>query len=188
MHPYRLEMTSRPFPREDEDDANLASRWRRRVSIYLGKELTRIRSPPRLGEEGEEGEGGPILVNLASEEYSSCIDANLLPRNAIFLNVVFLHAGRVISVHAKRARGCMARYLAEVGARTLRDVCDFDREGYRCVAFADGNMWKEDAGKKCDSDAKIMRVIFDRDVAKWDAKRSASDSKKQNASKKTKKL
>jgi hypothetical protein len=40
--------------------------------------------------------------------YSSAVDAASLPRGTTYLNVVFRHAGRVVSVHAKRARGCMA--------------------------------------------------------------------------------
>ena len=75
MCPYRLEMGCRPFlPRES---ANLASRWKRHVSVYLGRELTKISRASSTscddnGNEGEIGEGGvgkAILVNLASEEY-----------------------------------------------------------------------------------------------------------------------
>ena len=61
MRPYRLEMGCRPFlPRES---ANLASRWKRHVSVYLGRELTKISRASSTscddnGNEGEIGEGG----------------------------------------------------------------------------------------------------------------------------------
>jgi len=61
MRPYRLEMGCRPFlPRED---ASLASRWKRHVSVYLGRELTKISCASSTscdddGNEGEIGEGG----------------------------------------------------------------------------------------------------------------------------------
>jgi hypothetical protein len=201
MRPYRLEMGCRPFlPRES---ANLASRWKRHVSVYLGRELTKISRASSTncddngneGEIGEEGGGGAILVNLASEEYSSAVDAASLPRGTTYLNVVFRHAGRVVSVHAKRARGCMARYLAEAGARTLRDVSEFDREGYRCAEFANGKMWEEEGEKRgeCENDdVKIVRMIFDRPsgAIKSDAAKRAAPvtTKRQgNAAKKTKK-
>ena len=204
MRPYRLEMGCRPFLPGESD--NLASRWKRHVSVYLGRELTKIISRASStssdddGNEGEigegEGRGGAILVNLASEEYSSAVDAASLPRGTTYLNVVFRHAGRVVSVHAKRARGCMARYLAEAGARTLRDVSEFDREGYRCVEFANGKIWEEEGERRgeCenDDDVKIVRMIFDRPSGAIEsdaAKRAAPVTTKRqgNAAKKTKK-
>lgn len=42
----------------------------------------------------------------------------------------------MISVHAKRARGMMVRYLAERGVETLQDVRLFDAEGYEFVEKA----------------------------------------------------
>jgi hypothetical protein len=43
----------------------------------------------------------------------------LVPRCTTHLNVAFRHAGRAVSVHAKRARGSMARSLAEAGRGRL---------------------------------------------------------------------
>jgi hypothetical protein len=41
----------------------------------------------------------------------------------------------VIAVHAKRARGLMARYLAEIKAESLEDVKSFNMEGYSFVKY-----------------------------------------------------
>jgi cytoplasmic iron level regulating protein YaaA (DUF328/UPF0246 family) len=60
MHPYRLEMGCRPFlPWEG---ANLATRWKRHVSAYLGRELAKIShaSSPKCNDENK-GESLSIL-------------------------------------------------------------------------------------------------------------------------------
>ena len=46
----------------------------------------------------------------------------------------------------------------------MRDVSEFDREGYRCVEFANGKMWEEGEKRvECENDdVKIVRMIFDR--------------------------
>lgn len=49
-----------------------------------------------------------LILNLASDEYSSAVD---WPRHQM-IKVIFRHGGRVLAVHAKRARGLVARFLA----------------------------------------------------------------------------
>lgn len=183
MQPYRLEMGVRLLAKNPEKNKeSLSSYWKQSVTNYLGSEL-------RKNSEGEGG--GPILVNLASEEYSSSINPALLPCNTIFLNVVFRHKGRVLAVHAKRGRGSMARYLAEREASTLQDISEYDWEGYECVKL-DGESWQQ--LDTVGDNVKNVRMIFDRDdappKAAADTKRSAAagSKKKGNAgSKKAKK-
>ena len=59
------------------------------------------------------------------------------------------------SVHAKRARGLMARYLADVNASTLEDISAFYREGYSCVECANGKMWEEEEKTKKKKDTTM---------------------------------
>ena len=60
-----------------------------------------------------------IIINLASREYSQCIEKHLSARDR-FITCVFgeLENGKVVQkgVYAKMARGDMVRYMAEIGA------------------------------------------------------------------------
>ena len=85
-----------------------------------------------------------FLLNLASEEYSVVVDppssvkVNKPPAAAshgaltipTVVKVIFRNSGRVIAIHAKRARGLMARYLAQHQITTLDGIKGFQEEGY----------------------------------------------------------
>ena len=72
------------------------------------------------------------VINLASIEYASAVDQNTL--KAKFLNIRFEEekAGlrKVISFHAKRARGLMARYAIENQIDRAEGLKSFDVDGY----------------------------------------------------------
>ena len=74
-----------------------------------------------------------VIVNLASKEYSKCIEKYLQPQDR-FITVVFgeLSNGRVVQkgVYAKMARGEMVRFAAEINAESPEELKAFDR-GYR---------------------------------------------------------
>ena len=92
-----------------------------------------------------------------------------------------------MAVHAKRARGLMARYLAENEATTLEDVSRFDWDNYRCMRETDGELY-ETVDTVGPNNVKIVRMIFDREDAPpkaTDKKRPAS--KKRGTSKRAKK-
>ena len=69
-----------------------------------------------------------MIVNLASKEYSRCVEAYLQPEDR-YVTCVFgeLAGGRVKQkgTLAKMARGEMVRYLAECGAEDLDAVRKF---------------------------------------------------------------
>ena len=75
-----------------------------------------------------------IIVNLASVEYSRCVERFLSPGDR-FITCVFgeLERGRVVQkgVYAKMARGDMARYMAEIKVEVPEQLKAFDRSGYR---------------------------------------------------------
>ena len=184
MQAYRLEMgVTNLFgqSKQSSKKQSLAAFWKDSMTAYLGNELTKTSKVCKSE--------GAILVNLASEEYSISIQPHDLPRNTIFLNVIFHTKGRIVSIHAKRARGLMARYLAENNASTLEDIAGFAAENYTCVNSdgPKGRQWEE-MDTQGDS-VKICRMIFDRDgpppKEKADSKRPAA-TKKGGAKKKAK--
>jgi hypothetical protein len=114
IQPYRLEMASSGV--FGDDRAKLSAYWSGDVTDRLNKELDK--------------RPDPLLLNLASEEYSATVDKSKLDNRVLFLKAAFQEEGRVISVHAKRARGLMARYLAENNVSTIDGIKKFAAEGY----------------------------------------------------------
>ncbi len=111
--PYRLEMQARLRTARGK---NLYEFWGDR----LFRELT-------------EGEGGTIILGLASEEYSRCIERYLRPEDT-FIRFLFgqWENGKVKEkgVYVKMARGEMVRFLAERGAEKPEEAKAFDRLGF----------------------------------------------------------
>jgi len=115
MRPYRLEMGTRlPTGR----GANLYAFWGSRIADYLN----------------ERGNG--IVVNLASEEYFKAVDRKVLQARVI--QCVFQEqkgdAWKVISFHAKRARGLMARHVVDRRIDDPEGLKEFADEGYAYAA------------------------------------------------------
>ncbi|WP_292042416.1 MULTISPECIES: peroxide stress protein YaaA [unclassified Brevundimonas] len=116
MLPYRLEMgTKLKTPRGN----TLYDFWGERIS-------------ERLNEDAQ-GHTEQTLINLASQEYFGAVDAR-----ALKLNVVTPHfkerkdgVDRIISFHAKKARGAMTRYIIENRLEKAEDIKIFDLDGYR---------------------------------------------------------
>ena len=75
-----------------------------------------------------------VIVNLASKEYSKCIEPCLKPEDR-FITCVFgeLSGGKVIQkgVYAKMARGEMVRFMAEHNLADVEEMKSFDRLGYQ---------------------------------------------------------
>ena len=75
-----------------------------------------------------------VIINLASKEYSKCIEKYLTPQDT-YITITFceLSEGKMITkgTYAKMARGEMVRYMAENNIENLEDIKRFDRMGYR---------------------------------------------------------
>ena len=75
-----------------------------------------------------------IIINLASKEYSRCIEKYLLPED-IYITCVFGESsgGKIVQkgVYAKMARGEMVRFMAEKQIKDPDEVKKFDRLGYK---------------------------------------------------------
>src|SRR5690606_2569 len=98
IQPYRLEMGVRLANSRGED---LYDFWGERVTQALHAQIA--------------GQSDPVVVNLASIEYSSVVRAKTLKGRLItpVFKEVKAGAARVIGLMAKRARGAMARYIIE---------------------------------------------------------------------------
>jgi len=116
MRPYRLEMGTRLAVGRAR---NLYQFWDGTIAAYLNERLS--------AQPGER-----VLVNLASEEYFKSVRRDVLQARVV--HCVFEDWKRdtykVISFHAKRARGLMMRFATEQRARTPDDLRAFNLEGY----------------------------------------------------------
>ena len=112
--PYRLEMGIKLAV---GGQANLYDFWRKKITQALNNEL-------------EEGE---TLVNLASEEYFKAVDTHAL--KAKVLHVAFKSwrgdTLKTIVLYTKRARGLMARYIAQHQITKVEDLKGFHLGGYQ---------------------------------------------------------
>ena len=119
MQPYRLEMGTAFKNIRGKD---LYAFWGERVTDSLKRLL--------------EKEKKPLLLNLASEEYFKALQAKSL--GCPVISPVFQDGKdgkyKIISFYAKRARGLMARYVAENRITDPADLKGFNLDGYKYVA------------------------------------------------------
>ena len=121
MQPYRLEMgTTLDNPR----GKNLYQFWGSQIADYLNERLQKDLSP--------------VIVNLASQEYFKAVDTKALKARVIECVFQDYKNGqyKIISFHAKRARGLMARFAATHRVVTPQQLQGFDAEGYAFDAAA----------------------------------------------------
>ena len=128
--PYRLEMQAKA-----SEAGDLYKFW----GDKLYREVVR-KEKPVSGTPGTEppmlessGADKNLVVNLASKEYSKCVEKYLTSEDR-YLTIVFgeLTDGKVKQkgTLAKMARGEMVRYLAEHEVEDLEGIKGFDRLGY----------------------------------------------------------
>ncbi|MEY4764881.1 MAG: hypothetical protein RI907_1554 [Pseudomonadota bacterium] len=115
MQPYRLEMGTKLANARGKD---LYAWWGTQITEAVNAVLAK--------------EAAPLVVNLASQEYFKSVKPKLL--KAPLVECVFedWKAGqwKVISFHAKRARGLMARHLIQQRATKVSEIQSFCAEGY----------------------------------------------------------
>ena len=74
-----------------------------------------------------------IIINLASKEYSKCIEKYLSDKDK-YITVTFCEQSgdKLVTkgTYAKMARGEMVRYMAENNIENLVEIQKFDRFGY----------------------------------------------------------
>ena len=120
MQPYRLEMGTALATGKGK---NLYQFWDTQVSNYLNE---------RLAEDA-----APLVVNLASEEYFKAVDLKALKARVVSCVFEDYKNGptggkfKIISFHAKRARGLMVRYAIEKKITSVKKLQGFSAEGYQ---------------------------------------------------------
>lgn len=123
LQPYRLEMGTRFSNARGKD---LYAFWGERITHALNAELK-----TRIG-------ASRVLVNCASAEYFKSVKPKLLDARVVTPVFEDWKDGRykIISFHAKRARGLMARYVVEGRIDSPDALKDFASEGYAFDASA----------------------------------------------------
>ncbi|QYF87947.1 peroxide stress protein YaaA [Brevundimonas sp. PAMC22021] len=121
IQPYRLEMGVKLATRRG---SSLYDFWGDRLSKQLNADA--------------DGQADPVVVNLASQEYFGAVDAK-----ALTLPVITPHfreekdgQSRIVSFHAKKARGLMARFAIDQRIERAEDLKAFNSAGYRFDASA----------------------------------------------------
>jgi hypothetical protein len=116
IQPYRLEMgTTLAVSRKK----NLYEFWKAKITAKLNQELAQTSQN--------------TLVNLASKEYFSAIDAKKLKARIITPSFKELKNNgqyQMVSFFAKRARGLMTRFMILNNITDVEEIKAFDLEGY----------------------------------------------------------
>jgi len=119
MQPYRLEMGSRLKTAKGK---SLYDYWGDRISQALNAAATDV--------------GASVIVNCASQEYFGAVDMGALRPRVVtpqFLDSKDGAEPKIISFHAKKARGAMARFILENRLTDPAGLRDFDTGGYAFV-------------------------------------------------------
>ena len=125
MQPYRLEMGTTLATGQG---SNLYQFWGTKISSYLNERASTDTSP--------------VIVNLASEEYFKAVDLKTLKARVVtcsFEDYKEAPGGgkyKIISFHAKRARGLMVRHAIDKKISTVKKLESFAVEGYQFAPAA----------------------------------------------------
>lgn len=116
MQPYRLEMGTKLTTNRGK---NLYQFWGDRITEQLNQDLASV--------------GDTVLVNLASNEYFKAVNKGKL--QATLVTPVFKDSKngqlKIISFYAKKARGLMARFIAENQPADVQALKAFNSAGYK---------------------------------------------------------
>jgi cytoplasmic iron level regulating protein YaaA (DUF328/UPF0246 family) len=115
IQPYRLEMGSRLKTRRGK---NLYDFWGDSLAKALNQQAAAL--------------GCDVLVNCASQEYFAAADRPALKLRVVTPVFMELRGGKagIVSFHAKRARGAMARFIIENRIETPEALGQFTTGGY----------------------------------------------------------
>ena len=119
MQPYRLEMGT---ALKTAKGKNLYQFWDAQIANHLNERLAEDKTP--------------TVVNLASEEYFKVVDLKALKARVVSCVFEDYKNGKykIISFHAKRARGLMARYAIDKKITNVKKLEGFSAEAYQFAA------------------------------------------------------
>ena len=119
IQPYRLEMGSKLA---NPKGADLYAFWGDKIAKSLNTQAAEV--------------GTKLLINCASTEYFGAVDRKRLKLQVI--TPVFLEDrggdAKIVSFWAKKARGAMARFIADHQLTDHADIRGFEAGGYRYAA------------------------------------------------------
>jgi hypothetical protein len=115
IQPYRLEMGTKLKVGRRE---NLYQFWQDKIYKTLNEAI--------------KDSGSNTLLNLASNEYFDSIDTKKLKAEIVKVDFKDFKSGqyKVLSFFAKKARGMMAKYIAQNKINDIDSVKSFNEEGY----------------------------------------------------------
>nr|XP_061804797.1 UPF0246 protein Maqu_2499-like [Nerophis lumbriciformis] len=127
IRPYRLEMGTRLKTGQGND---LYAFWGSKVTDALNTVI--------------EQHNHRALINLASNEYATVVEKNAI--DARVINVQFLDYKngkyKFMSFFGKRARGSMARYMIDHRLKSIKQLREFDYDGYQfSEERSEGDQW-----------------------------------------------
>jgi len=131
IQPYRLEMgTHLKIPLKNSITKNLYQFWMTKITDFLNEELEK--TPEKT------------ILNLASEEYFSAVDAGKIEGQIV--NIIFKEKKgsdyKVIGIFAKKARGLMADYVIKNKIQKAEEIKNFNCSNYKFKKeFSDKNNW-----------------------------------------------
>jgi len=117
LQPYRLEMGTKL---ETEHGKNLYEFWGDQITQSLNKQLKKTKTQ--------------VLLNLASNEYFNAVRPDVLKANIIspvFKDMAKNGQYKIISFHAKKARGTMTGWIIRKRITDPKKLPKFAEDGYR---------------------------------------------------------
>lgn len=117
---YRLEMGSRLA---NPAGTNLYDFWKESITSSLNQRLKAQRNP--------------ILINLASSEYFKAIDEKRLAYPVVHINFYEKKGDqlKIVGIHAKKARGVMAKFIMQNQIDEVEGLKAFTELGYKFHAL-----------------------------------------------------
>lgn len=119
IQPYRLEMGTKL---ENIYGKNLYDFWQNSLTELVNQTLATHETP--------------VLLNLASSEYSKVINPKKLNHPMVTIHFKENKNGQLktIGIHAKRARGAFARFILTTQSDTINELFEFNELGYQYQA------------------------------------------------------
>ena len=142
IRPHRLEMAARL---NNDAGKDLYDFWRDKITMSVKADFRNFgKSKKETVHAKSASPRNPILINLASDEYSSVINYKLLPARIITPTFKDYHKGSytILSTYAKRARGMMTRFIIQNAITDPQEMKLFESEGYYyCEHLSDDLKW-----------------------------------------------
>lgn len=115
IQPYRLEMAIKLNTKYGKD---LYQFWGDKLTCGINEMIKNHRNK--------------VIVNLASHEYSSAIKPGKLQAKWLKVDFKEQKSGeyKIVAIHAKKARGLMAKFIIQNKADEIEGLKDFNLEGY----------------------------------------------------------